>query len=402
VLNLSKLSSGNVLLCLEPVHPAQLITVLCDMFTSQTLFNSVKLVKVVPAAPHDVLCVQADPYRLSQIIINLISNAIKFTTNCPERTVTVRLSYDLETTPKGTVMMRVSVQDTGVGMSDQEVASLFQRFRQANLKTYSRYGGTGLGLYISKMMLDLMSGHILVESKPHQGSTFTLSVPCELATSPSSESREALVVNTTTSTHYLRALTHINPPSSTVGSGPVSPTSFSSGSLPVADNGKGPLLILGNNFFVITVLPHTISPLVVEDNDINQRILKRQLETATVFSCKVTLAENGAQAVQRYQEGLFDVILMDVEMPVMDGLEATKRIRAHEIEVQLERVPIIGLSGNARDFHVTKGIEAGMDDYLSKPYGKDELMRVISRVLKSKSQRSSNSSIASIGTLAST
>ena len=369
MLNLSKLSSGNVVLSNEPIHPVQLVTAVCDMFSSQARGNNISLTVDVPLPPHDQLCVSADPYRLSQVVINLVSNALKFTLSATERVVRVsvkceplssdhcRFKVPVAADPSSpgqsqavastdNVLLYISVQDSGVGMTANEQASLFQRFRQANLKTYSRYGGTGLGLYISKMMLDLMGGEIRVESEPQKGSTFSLVVPCAVVAAASSSlavetARERNVVSST-SAIFVRTF-QATPPTSVVRAaylprGTVSTytTAAESSGVPMASSPKKDVLRI----------------LIVEDNDINQRILKRQLESSVDFKCTTVLADNGLIATELYEsdDGAgFDVILMDVEMPVMDGLEATRRIRAFEAQNKRKRVPIVGLSGNARE-----------------------------------------------------
>eukprot|EP00160_Parvularia_atlantis_P016373 Unigene5168_Nuclearia_a/m.15861 Unigene5168_Nuclearia_a/g.15861 ORF Unigene5168_Nuclearia_a/g.15861 Unigene5168_Nuclearia_a/m.15861 type:complete len:172 (+) Unigene5168_Nuclearia_a:638-1153(+) len=118
--------------------------------------------------------------------------------------------------------------------------------------------------------------------------------------------------------------------------------------------------------------------LIAEDNDVNQRVLQRQLHARSDFVCTTTLADNGLEALQRIERGEpFDVVLMDVEMPVMDGLEATQRIREHERQTGRPPVPIVGLSGNARDVHVQAGLAAGMNAYIAKPYTRAQVLDAI-------------------------
>jgi len=338
VLNLSKLSSGNVSLNLEPINPSSLVAAVIDMFASKARVNEINMHVDFPPPPQDEMCVDADPYRLSQVYINLVSNALKFTATSSVRKVNASLSFTSVPETPNNVNVVFSVRDTGIGMTPEEQASLFQRFRQANLKTYSRYGGSGLGLYISRMMLDLMKGDISVESTAQVGSTFTVSIPCAVAPPKPKNSREANVV-TTSSTPFVRSIKAVQLPLASNITG----TLASALDLP-SPSGLPPVLVRSDEI--------VLSILVVEDNDINQRILKRQLEGSTdVFKCKTTVAENGLEAVNIFvnAEAKFDVVLMDVEMPVMGGLEATRRIRQIEVEQGRRRVPIIGLSGNVRD-----------------------------------------------------
>jgi CheY-like chemotaxis protein len=185
---------------------------------------------------------------------------------------------------------------------------LFLPFSQASTKTYSKYGGSGMGLYITRALLDLMGGSIRVASRPSQGTTFTVTVPCELLDGDAALDNDEDVR-------------------------PDRP-------LVKAQSPKAPRAVGPGKFRI----------LVVEDNDINQALLRRQLETAPGGLFAVEVASNGQEAVElSAPRAPFDLILMDVEMPVMDGLEATARIRERErLQGVARPVPIVGLSGNVR------------------------------------------------------
>ncbi|KAI9009421.1 CheY-like superfamily [Gaertneriomyces semiglobifer] len=287
-------------------------------------------------------------------------------------------------------------------MSPYQLSKLFKRFSQASIRTHREYGGSGLGLHISKQMARLMDGDIWVESTEGVGSRFWVKVRCEKFPGFSAETEMATnsmeigspFFNTSAATIAARRMTTPPPPPTTTGGGgasssasPASPSTY----LKPDPNADRPIHIL-----------------VAEDNIINQRVIKRQFEICEPRFL-VTLASNGLEALEVVQKsgtaakpissnqegagdrhgharGPVDVILMDVEMPVMDGMEATTKIRLFEqtladsssdVGVPVKRMPIIGLSGNAREEHRRRALEAGMDDYVVKPYERSSLVRKI-------------------------
>jgi len=345
--------SGTVLLAPEPLCPTDLVRSICDMFSGTSRRDDVRLLFLPPDSSSPKLWVCADPHHLSQIIATLLSNAFKSTINSSSlRQVQVLVACE-RVDASDSALLRLIVRDTGAGMTANELANLKERLGQPNLKTYNRYYD-GLDLVIVKMLLDLMHGELVIESTHMQGSSFTVTIPCNIVPAPPQSSPTP-------------------PPPE-----PAAPTRAD----PVV-----PIRILGKTIttlFLSYLMKKYFPFLVVEDNDINQRLLKRQLESS--LACTATLADNGLAALELVQREHFDVILMDIEMPVMDGLEATRRIRHLESTVppgQQPHVPIIGLSGNARDVHVKAGLSAGMDLYIAKPYVKDYLIQsIISKALR--------------------
>ncbi len=256
-----------------------------------------------------------DSVRLKQILLNLLSNAAKFT---EAGTITVRAVRE-QRKKDGAVIVRLSITDTGIGIAEEVQNRLFQSFTQGENSTTRRFGGTGLGLAISKRLAEMMNGSIGVESEPGCGSTFWVIVELE--------------------TTQVQA--------------------FPAPQGNIAFKGQGGRI------------------LVAEDNPVNQKVMKHLLSRAGYL---VEIAENGAEAVEKAtQQQLWDMILMDCQMPVMDGFEATRIIRKSESSV---RVPIVAVTANASLDEREKCLAAGMDDYLAKPVSRKALDDVIQRWIK--------------------
>ncbi len=254
-----------------------------------------------------------DPVRLNQIMINLISNSMKFT---HAGNITIKASLDRREDEMNYI--RFTVQDTGVGIPEHKLNHVFDSFTQADESVTRRYGGTGLGLTIVKQLVELQNGTITVSSQENKGTTFTFIIPYE--------------------------------------------------------SGKVQDLIERKERKKTTVPSATLREmkvLLVEDNDINrlyaQNILKK-------WKCKVDCAENGYIAVEKARVLPYDIILMDVQMPVMDGYEATRILRRNNL-----KTPIIALTANAIKGDNEKCLEAGMNDYLPKPFQPEDLLQIISK-----------------------
>lgn len=313
VLNLSKLEAGQVTLNPIDFNPKDVVKDVVDMLDAEI---KRKGVEVYVKTPHSDMTVNGDRHRLSQVLLNLASNAIKFT---PEGGK-VTISLQPEKATESEVTLKFIVKDTGIGMTETEKARIFNRFEQATHATYAEYGGSGLGLVISKHLVGLMRGEIDVESEKGVGTKFTFTIKCKPVAVP------------------VKA--------------PPLPVSLFAGPAPRIRR----------------------RVLIVEDNVINQKILKRNLEQAGHI-CEV--ANNGKEAYEMVEKTPYDIVLMDVEMPVMDGLEATKLIRQREREQKKTPTPIVGLSGNAREEYIATAKGAGMNDYLTKPYERSVLLEKI-------------------------
>jgi signal transduction histidine kinase/CheY-like chemotaxis protein len=251
-----------------------------------------------------------DAHRLWQVLTNLASNAVKFTSG---GAVTVR-AVDASL-PGGSPWIAFSVSDTGIGIPTEKIAGIFDPFRQADGSTTRSYGGTGLGLTISSKLIELMDGTLDVESVPGAGSTFTVALPL------------------TPVTRAAAADTREKPDAAVAG-------------------------LAG------------MRVLLAEDHPVNAKLAGRLLEKLGVVHGDVV---NGDEAYAAWQDGRWDAVLMDVQMPVADGFAATRRIRAAEAAGGLPRTPIIALTAHAMDGYRELCLDAGMDDYLTKPLKFDEL-----------------------------
>ncbi len=266
-------------------------------------------------APETPQFVSLDATRVGQIIFNLVSNALKFT-----EVGEVGLDLSGETTPEGDVRLSLSVSDTGMGMSPDIQSRLFNAFQQADGSISRKFGGTGLGLSISQKLAQMMDGHITVRSAEGQGSTFTLCLICPLGADEDQEDAEQQ-----------------------------------------ADT-EGPR--------------QALRILVAEDNPSNQRIIDLFLRP---LEADVTIVGDGKQALDALTASRFDLVLMDMQMPVMDGLEATRSLRASR--GPNAEIPVLALTANVMDIHREACRKAGMTGHISKPIDARQLLAsVISAV----------------------
>jgi len=254
-----------------------------------------------------------DGLRLQQVLANLLSNAIKFTS---EGEVSLTVDVEPDAASSSLNRLRVAVQDSGIGFDESLAASLFDRFSQADNSITRRFGGTGIGLSICKQLVELMGGHIQVRSQPGVGSTFSFEIP--LARPAADDS-----------------------------------TAFAAAEAQSAPDAVG--LVAGPALRI----------LLVEDNDINQEIVALMLAP---YHVELEIASNGHLGLECFQRQIFDLVLMDMQMPVMDGLTAIRALRALEAaDPARVRTPIALLSANAMEQHRLQGAEAGADVHISKP-----------------------------------
>ncbi len=270
-------------------------------------------------APDVPDAVVGDPVRLRQVLLNLLSNAVKFTERGRIELSLGRLSDE----PGGP--LHFAIRDTGIGVGPEQQALIFEAFAQADASTTRRYGGTGLGLSISRRLVELMGGRIWMNSVAGEGSTFHFTVPCQIAE-------------------------------------PVEAAALPAAEIPpaVSSSARSPRVLL------------------VEDNLVNQKVACALLERRNYH---VRIAGNGEEAVAALAAGHFDVVLMDVQMPVMGGLEATRVIREQEAASGRPRVPIVAMTANAMQGDREQCFAAGMDDYVSKPIRADDLYAALERRL---------------------
>ncbi|MDG4598190.1 MAG: transporter substrate-binding domain-containing protein [Candidatus Contendobacter sp.] len=281
------------------------------------------LLDIAPAAPRALM---GDPLRLSQVLVNLGNNAVKFT---PRGKVVVSVRW-LESRSRR-VRLEFSVRDTGIGMTAEQIQLIFQPFRQADSSITRKYGGTGLGLSISKRLVEMMEGTISVDSRPGEGSAFRFDAWFSVG--------ERLE------------------PAPLADGGDRSPASARS----MRDDELAGRCLL-----------------VVEDNAVNQEVVRGLLER---FGAIVTIAANGAEAVAALEQRgakVFDAVFMDIQMPEMDGYEATRRIRALP---GFDRLPIIGLTAHVQRQEIERMRAAGMNDHVEKPIDSRSLFKTLARHL---------------------
>jgi CheY-like chemotaxis protein len=259
--------------------------------------------------------VMSDAHRLWQIVTNLVGNAIKFTENG-------RISVDVsaELTGAGQTLVSIEVGDTGIGIAPDKQVAIFRAFAQEDGSTTRRFGGTGLGLAISRHIVELMGGALSVSSEPGRGSTFTILLPVETA------------------------------------------------DLCMVEEGDGTAVVGGEAACSVHVL-------LAEDNEVNARMTALQIER---LDGRVTHARTGDEVLARWQDGNFDLILMDVQMPGLDGFATTAEIRRREAAVG-GHIPIIALTAHALAGYRERCVAAGMDDYLTKPVDGVRLQDTLAR-----------------------
>jgi PAS domain S-box-containing protein len=258
---------------------------------------------------------RGDPNRLSQVLSNLLSNAVKFTS---EGIVEMKVFHDAALSTDEKVQLHIEIKDTGIGMSPNTSGRMFQRFTQADASMSRRFGGTGLGLSICKHLINVMGGSIGVESKEHEGSTFWISLPLQVG--------EKIQKPEAPKTKELKTT-----------------------------NGK------------------KIRILLAEDNPVNQLIARKMLEKN---GFTVDIVGNGLEAVESLRSIPYDLVLMDCQMPEMDGYEATKKIRIG-VGIQNPKIPIVAMTANAMIGDREICLAAGMTDYVSKPVKEPDLVSII-------------------------
>ncbi|MGE0683726.1 MAG: response regulator, partial [Candidatus Binatia bacterium] len=292
---------------------------------------------------------RGDPHRLRQVLMNLVGNGLKFTTqgevvvtvkkteNSKQKGVNGEQALDNGLLSTACCLLEFAVRDTGIGIAPEIQARLFQPFTQADGSMTRRYGGTGLGLTIAKQLVQLMEGEIGVQSIPSVGSTFWFTARLEPSSAVLERSEERI---------------------------PAPPAQDLTGAS----------------------LNYPARVLVVEDNPVNQEVARRMAEG---FGCQVDVASNGREALAALEPSAYDLVLMDCQMPDMDGLEATIEIRRRESERNAEqsqhpalsRLPIVALTAHAMVGDREQCLAVGMDDYLSKPFTQEQLGVVFSRWL---------------------
>ncbi|MFN2331395.1 MAG: ATP-binding protein [Halomonas sp.] len=327
LLDFSKIEAGRLELEQRALALDELVDGVVVLLVPRAEARGVALLTCLdPQLPERVL---ADPGRLRQVLINLVSNAVKFTEQGEIR---------LEVRPEGNGRLRFEVVDTGCGIAPEQLSRIFEPFRQGDASTARRFGGTGLGLAICRRLVEAMGGRIEVASEPGVGSRFWFVLPLMTAEGPD----------------------------------PVA--------LAAARGSR-------------RVDLQCTDLLVVEDNPINQQVARAMLER---LGCRVTIAGSGAAALQLAAAGWFDLIFMDIQMPDMDGLEVTRRLRA--LDGWAADVPIVAMTAGGPGGEQARCLAAGMNGYLIKPLRQELLLETLFRYLSDESTAScTNGVIAPTG-----
>jgi CheY-like chemotaxis protein/anti-sigma regulatory factor (Ser/Thr protein kinase) len=307
VLDFSKIESGLMEVVRAPFAIRPFVTDLCLMMQQEALVKGLSIASVVDESAPE--WVSADDTRLRQVLLNLVANAIKFTARGGV-TISVGCAED---------RLLFAVADSGIGISAAKSEVIFDAFRQADNSTSRRYGGSGLGLTISKKLVELMGGAISLESEPGRGSTFSFAIAAPYAATPLEELPDAQEVST-----------------------------------------------------------ESMRVLVAEDHKVNQYLIVSLLRKVGHVP---TIVENGVEALSALDRETFDLVLMDIQMPEMDGLEAVRRIRLAE-RTSGRHLPVVALTARAMAGDRELILAAGMDDYLEKPIRVERLTAALSRISK--------------------
>jgi signal transduction histidine kinase/CheY-like chemotaxis protein len=343
ILDLSKIEAGRMELECLPFDLIELIEELAEMVRLQARNKGLELrVEIREDLNRQII---SDPGRLRQILLNLLGNAIKFT---EKGSVVLRMHY--EALPNDQAVIRLEVTDTGIGITEDQRKRLFHAFSQGDASINRKYGGTGLGLVISRLLTDLLGGQLTVDSEPGKGSTFAILLEVSFGDIISPENK-------------IRPRTLSDP----------ADVLLSEVAGKSVDKAEEPALGHGHDSAEHTVL-------VAEDIEMNM-LLTRTLLKRTIPSVRILEASNGAQAVQLYIENRPEFVLMDVQMPGMDGLAATRAIRKHEKAQGWKPIPIVALTAGVLNEEREECLRAGMDHFLSKPIDLKSLRPVIHSLL---------------------
>jgi len=352
ILDFSKIEAGKMVAINKEFKVSDLIEM---VFNLNIVHAKVKGIEFISKLDGEINRSYIGDYgKIQQILNNLISNAIKFT-----KKGSVCLETKMLCDDSNTSLFKFSVIDTGIGISSADSEKLFKSFSQVDGTNTRKYGGTGLGLIISKKLAEIIGGSILVESTKDIGSTFSLTIKIEKSNNNQEcqENRKNNLLEKVVGDTDKNAVDYMP-------SGETDDTK---------DTENGKKYNDSSNIF------NSISKriLIVEDNKANQMVLRRM---CTIMSHKVKVADNGKKALEILNSDFFDVILMDVQMPILNGIEATAIIRENE-KISGKHIPIIALTAYALVGDREKFLKLGMDDYLSKPLMMEDLKKCIDGVV---------------------
>ncbi|AUP79831.1 ATP-binding protein [Flavivirga eckloniae] len=304
ILDYSKISAGKLELEQTKINLNQDLNQLINIFKYQASEKNIELIYNFKKSPQASRFIIGDSIRINQIIINLLNNAIKFT-----KKGWVKLDIKQDKLDDTYDIFHFSVEDTGIGMNEEESKKIFQAFEQVDLSTTRKFGGTGLGLAISNELANLMGSELKFTTSINKGSRFYFSLKLKKEHNDTSKLTSNSLINN------------------------------------------------------LPKLGHTTRVLVVDDNAMNQKVLGLMLNK---FNLTIDYANNGIEAVEQFSQKHYDMVFMDIQMPIMDGLEATKSIKATE-KFKSNPVPIVAVSASAYTDDRKQANIAGIDDFISKP-----------------------------------
>lgn len=305
ILDLSKMQARKLELDSKTINLHKAINSIGEMMRGQA--EQAGLILHINIHEQTPIYVQVDEVRLRQILLNLLGNAIKFT---PSGWVSLDVQpCENKSHASAEIWLKFSVSDTGMGIKPEQREKIFDNFSQASASTSSRFGGTGLGLAICRELVSLMGGKLLVESEPGQGSTFTFDVRVKEGTPAELQPDQGITLDQYTMGHSLRIL-------------------------------------------------------LAEDNPVNVKVAMAMIKK---LGHRVTVCDNGLEALKQLKQDSYDLVLMDVEMPEMDGLECTQSIRSGEAGKAAQNIPVIAMTAHALQEWQEKAYQAGMNSFLSKP-----------------------------------
>ena len=316
ILDFSKLQSGKVSFEQIDFKLSQVVSTITDLMLPKSKEKDIKLSTIIDENVYDHLI--GDPIRLNQVLLNLVGNSIKFT-----ETGEIKLNISLLSENKEEVELKFSIIDTGIGIPENKLDLIFDEFTQADSNTTRKYGGSGLGLTIVKQLVETQGGKVSVESKERQGSTFSFNLKFKKNLNPQEAKKE------------LKNIEH------------------------------KPARVEGLHI------------LLVEDNKMNQVLVKKVL---TGWKWNVEIADNGAVAIEKLKNQDFDIVLMDMQMPEMDGYEATQYIRNKFLQPKRD-IPIMAMTAHAMQSEEEKCRSLGMNGYISKPFEQEVLYSRILSVI---------------------
>ena len=321
ILDLSKIEAGQLTLESVPLNIRELVESVIHILSHKASQQGLELAcRIAPEVPPFLL---GDPTRIRQILMNLIGNAIKFTPQGSIQTVVSSLSGE-----QSIDRFQFEIQDTGIGIPVEKQKMIFDNFVQAEVSTSRQYGGTGLGLAISKRLIEAMGGEIHVESTPGQGSSFIFTLSLQRAPQPPDTLTQPQLQNLQTGTDGAPALPNVR-------------------------------------------------ILLADDVAVNRRIIEAFLKKT---GAHIDIAENGQEAIEKYKNGNVDLILMDMEMPVMDGFTATRNIRKIENESGVAPIPIVALTAHAFSEERQRCLDAGCSHFFTKPIRKADLLELLQEI----------------------